>query len=114
MKLACPLIFLAALGSAMSSLACDAPAEINIPPGDEATLDEMLAAQTDVRDFIAAMEEYLTCMDGEIEALAEDTPEEERTLMVDQYNSGVDQMEEVAAAFNESRQQYQDAQSAED
>ena len=57
MKLACPLIFLAALGSAVSALACDAPADINIPPGDEATLDEMLAAQTGVRDFIAAMEE---------------------------------------------------------
>ena len=80
MKLACPLIFLAALGSAMSALACDAPAEINIPPGDEATLDEMLAAQTGVREFIAAMEEYLACMDGEIEALAEDTPEEDRTM----------------------------------
>ena len=114
MKISLPLIFLTALGSAVSALACDAPAEIEIPPGDEATLDEMLAAQTGVREFIATMEEYLACMDGEIEALAEDTPEEDRVAMVEQYNTGVDRMEEVAAEFNEARQLFQEAQAAED
>ena len=113
MKLSRPLILVAALGSAMSALACDMPAEIDIPNGAEATLDEMLAAQSGVRDFIAAMEEYLACMDGEIEAMGEDASEEEHAAMVEQYNSGVDQMEEVAALFNEARQQYQDAQATE-
>ena len=113
MKLSLPLIFLAALGSAMSALACDVPAEIDIPRGDEATLDEMLAAQTSVREFIAAMEEYLTCMDVEIEALGEEAAEEEHTLMVEQYNSGVDQMEEAAADFNEQRQLFQETAAAE-
>ena len=110
MKLSLPLIFLAALGSAMSALACDAPAEIEIPPGDQATMDEMLAAQAGVREFIAGMEEYLACMDTEIEALGEEATDEERAAMVEQYNSGVDRMEEVAAEFNEARQQFQDAQ----
>lgn len=82
-----------------------------MPNGAEATMDEMLAAQTGVREFIAAMEEYLACMDGEIEALGEEATDEERAAMVEQYNTGVDQMEEVAAAFNEARQQFQDAQS---
>ncbi len=113
MKLSRPFIFLAALGSAMSALACDMPAEVVIPNGEEATLDEMLAAQSGVRDFIAAMEEYLTCMDGEIEAMGEEANEEEHAAMVEQYNSGVDQMEDVAARFNEARQQYQDAQATE-
>ena len=113
MKLSRPLILVAALGSAMSALACDMPAAIEIPDGAEATLDEMLAAQSGVRDFIAAMEEYLACMDGEIEAMGEDASEEEQATMVEQYNSGVDQMEEVAAQFNEARQQYQDAQATE-
>ena len=111
MKLSLPLIFLAALGSAASALACDAPAGVDMPNGAEATMDEMLAAQTGVREFIAAMEEYLACMDGEIEALGEEATDEERAAMVEQYNTGVDQMEEVAAAFNEARQQFQDAQS---
>ena len=113
MKIARPLIFLATLGSAMSALACDYPAEVNIPPGDEATMDEMLAAQAGVREFMAAMDEYLTCMDAEIEALEEDASEEDRTMMVDQYNTGVTQMEEVAAEFNEARQQFQEAAAAE-
>ena len=113
MKISRPLIFLAALGSAMSALACDVPAEINIPPGDEATLDEMLAAQTSVRDFMAAMDEYLTCLDAEIEALGKEASEEDRTTMDDQYNNSVTQMEEVAADFNEQRQLFQDTAAAE-
>lgn len=113
MKLSLSLIVPIALGSAMSALACDPPAEVEIPPGDEATLDDMLAAQAGVREFMAAMDEYLICMDAEIEALGEEASDEDRTMMVDQYNNGVDQMEEVAAAFNEARQQYQEAAAAE-
>ena len=106
MKLSRHLIFLAALGSAMSALACDAPAGVNIPRGDEATRDEMVAAQTSVREFMTAMEEYLACMDAEIDALAEEVSEEDRNLMVEQRDSGVGQMEEVAAEFNEQRQAF--------
>ena len=113
MKISRPLILVAALGRARSALACEMPAAIVIPNGAEATLDEMLAAQSGVRDFIAAMEEYLACMDGEIEAMGEDASEEEHAAMVEQYNRGVDQMEEVAALINEARQQYQDAQATE-
>ena len=113
MKLSLSLIVPIALGSAMSALACDAPAEIDIPPGDEATMEEMLAAQTSVREFMAAMDEYLDCMDAEIDALGEEASEEDRDLMVEQRNSGVDQMEKVAAEFNEARQQFQEASAAE-
>jgi hypothetical protein len=113
MKIIRPLTLLAALGSAMSALACDLPAEVDIPPGDEATLDEMLAAQTGVREYMAAMDEYLTCMDGELEALGEEATDEERAAMVEQYNTGVDLMEEVAAEFNEQRQLFQDSAAAE-
>lgn len=102
------LIAFFALGSAVSAFACDVPADITIPPGDTATLDDMLAAQASVRDYIAAMEEYLACMDQEMEAMPEETPEEERTQMVEQYNTGVDQMEAVAADFNEQRVLFQE------
>lgn len=108
MKFSRPLIFLAALGSAMSALACDLPPAVDIPRGDEATLDEMLTAQTEVRAFIAAMEEYLACMDNAIEALEEDATEADRGAMIETYNDGVTQMEEVAAEFNEQRQRYQE------
>lgn len=97
-----PLTLLAALGSAISALACDVPdASINIPRGDEATRDEMVAAQSRVRDLQAATDEYLACLDGELEALGEDATEEQRNLLVEQHNNGVDRLEEVAAEFNE-------------
>ena len=72
----------------------------------------MLAAQTGIREFMAEMEEYLACMDAEMEALGEEATEETRTLMVEQYNSGVDRMEEVAVEFNEASQLFQEAASA--
>ncbi len=113
MKLSRPIILLAILGCSTSAIACDMPAPVDIPNGAEATLEDMVAAQTGVREFIASMEEYLACMDGEIEALGEDASEEDHASLVEQYNSGVDQMEEVAARFNEARQQFQDNAAAE-
>ena len=84
-----------------------------IPSGDQATLADMLAAQISVKELIAEMEEYLACMDAEIGALGEEATEEARTLLVEQYNSGLDRMEEVAAEFNEQLQLFQEAASTE-
>ena len=112
MKLFRPLISLIALGGATSALACDPPAVVEIPRGDEATLEEMQAAQAGVQEFIAAMDEFLACIDGEIEALGEDATEEDHAGLVEQYNEGVTQMEDVAADFNEQRQLYLDTAAA--
>ena len=103
---------LLALGGAISTLACEAPMEVDIPPGDEATLEEMLATQSGVREYVAAMDEYLTCLDEELEALGEEATEEDRAGLVEQYNAGVTQMEEAAAEFNTQRQLYQDTAAA--
>ena len=112
MKLSRPLISLIALGCATSALACDPPAEVEIPRGDEATLAEMQAAQSGVQEFIAAMDEYLACIDGAIDALGEDATQEDHDGLVEQYNEGVTQMEDVAADFNEQRQLYLDTAAA--
>ena len=112
MKRSRSLISLIALGCATSALACDPPAAVVIPPGDEATLEQMQAAQAGVQEFIAAMDEYLTCIDGEIEALGEDATQEDHDGLVERYNEGVTQMEEVAADFNEQRQLYLDTAAA--
>ena len=102
------LVALFALFGSFAAVACDAPAAVDIPSGAEASLDDMLAAQAGVRDYMAAMDEYLTCMDAAIEALGEEATEEERVGMVDAYNAGVDQMEETAADFNEQRVAFQE------
>jgi hypothetical protein len=57
---------------------CDAPADVTVPSGATATLDQMLEAQSQVKSFIAAMEAYLACMNTGIEALPEDAPAAQR------------------------------------
>jgi hypothetical protein len=88
---------------------CSTPAMVEIPDGATATLEEMLAAQTAVRNYLAEMEEYLACVNEEIEAQDEETPVEVRTMMIERHNLAVTDMETVAARFNEERIAYQEA-----
>ncbi len=88
---------------------CDNPAVVDIPDGATATLDLMLEAQSAVRTYITEMETYLACLNEEIDAQDDETPEEIRSLTVQRYNNGVSEMETVAAAFNDQRVAYQEA-----
>lgn len=88
---------------------CDSPTMVSVPDGATATLDEMLAAQTAVRNYMSEMEEFLACINEQIEAQDEETPEEVRAMMVERHNSAVTEMENVAAAFNAQRIAYQEA-----
>ena len=121
----CPSLFAAPLrGDSGSSsneqgprrldLVCGArPGKVDIPLGDEATLNEMLAAQSSVKDFTATMEQYLTCIYSRIETMGKEATELDRELLVNEYNSAETQMKEVAAEFNEARQLFQDTAAAE-
>ena len=100
------------LFSLQAAAQCEAPADINVPDGATATLDQMLEAQSQVKSFLAAMEAYLDCMNTDIEALPEDAPAAERAVLVEQYNAGVVSMESTAAKFNEERVAYQEAHPA--
>jgi hypothetical protein len=91
---------------------CEAPAEVTVPSGATATLDQMLEAQAQVKSFLAAMETYLDCMNTSIEALPADAPAEQRGALVELYNAGVMSMEGTAAKFNEERVAYQEAHPA--
>ncbi len=60
-------------------LACEYPERPTLPDGGTASKDEMIAAQSAVKAFLAAIDEYLTCIEQEekdaIAAL--DNPDEE-------------------------------------
>lgn len=90
--------------------ACTAPDEVNVPDGSQASEEEMLAAQTAVKSYIAGMEDYLKCMDDESVALQATQTEEERLAAEaqhkTQHNSAVDSMERVANSFNEQIRAY--------
>ena len=69
-----------------------------LPHGGTATLDEMIAAQEAVREFMARSEESIDCL-GEA-SKARDLTADQRSLLVRAHNDTVDVMEEIAATFN--------------
>lgn len=101
------------LSLSLPALACDYPESAEIPNGSTATREEMLAGQQAVKDYIAAMEEYLACIEEEEQATLETLPDisdeervnRERTLTM-KHNAAVEEMELVAARFNEEVRVY--------
>ena len=95
--------------AAAGAMACETPSMVHVPDGGTATMDEMVTAQQDVREYVAAMEEYLTCVNEEMDAAGEEAPDEYKALMVTRHNAAVSEMEAVAAAFNEQVRAYRAA-----
>lgn len=97
---------------ATAASACENPAAVAIPDGKSSTMEQMLAAQADVKTYQAAMAEFLACIDAELEAEGEKAPEEFKSLMVARHNAAVAEMEGVAAAFNDQIKAYRAANPA--
>jgi hypothetical protein len=104
-------VFVAAIAGcwASAALACEAPALPAVPDGKSATMDQLLAAQGQIKTYMAAMQEYLACIDMEADAKGADAPAEYKSMMVDRHNTAVGEMEQVAAAFNEQVKAYKAA-----
>jgi hypothetical protein len=98
-------------GYALSASACDIPTMIDIPDGATSTKEQLLTAQADVKTYLAAMEEYLACLNNEIDSAGDDAAEEFNQLMVARYNNGVTEMETVANEFNDQVKAYKEANS---
>lgn len=96
-------------GAAAPVFACDYPPLVTIPAGTDATMEELLTAQTAVQDYMAAMETYLECVNDELTAAGDDAPEEYKSIMYSRHNAAVAEMEAVAADFNGEVQAYRDA-----
>lgn len=103
----------AALASGMlagaAALACETPAMVEVPDGATATTEQMVQAREAVTEYVAAMEEYLVCVDEEMQVAGDDAPEEFKSLMIQRYNAAVSEMETVAAAFNEELREFRAA-----
>jgi len=65
--------------SSSIAFACDYPERPSMPDGSTASKDELLAAKNSVQDFMAKVDEYLNCIEGEEKAAVEamDNPSEE-------------------------------------
>jgi hypothetical protein len=102
---------LTALASSCSfaAFACENPAMVPVPDGKTSTMQQMVDAQAKVKSYMNAMEEYLACLNGELEAAGENAPAEFKSLMVTRHNTAVTEMESVASAFNSQVQAYKAA-----
>jgi hypothetical protein len=96
-------------GCAAVALACENPTMPAVPDGATTTMDQLLDAQGKVKTYMAAMEEYLACLNEELEVAGEDAPAEFKSLMVTRHNTGVSEMESVASDFNAQVQAYKAA-----
>ena len=112
MKLA---ISVAILLLAQSALACDYPKRVDMPDGATAGKEAMIAGQRDIKAYMAAMDEYLVCIESE-EAKAvlslgdidEDSKRQRAEMFNKKYNAAVEQMNLVAEEFNIQVRAYKD------
>jgi len=104
-----PCVAILAGGFASVSVACDYPALVAVPEGSSATIDQMVAAQQSVRTYMEAMDVYLTCVNDELAAAGDDAPEEFKAIMVSRHNAAVEEMEAIAASFNEQIAAFREA-----
>lgn len=95
------------LFSAALAFACDYPHRANVPDGATASKEEMITGQRGIKSYMAAMEEYLSCIEAaEQETVAgSDDPDgddkQQRIEMFNKkYNAAVEEMNLVAEEFN--------------
>jgi cyclophilin family peptidyl-prolyl cis-trans isomerase len=78
---------------------CEPPEAPALPNGNAASMEEMVAGQTRVREFVAAGEGYLACLTKIIDDTERSA--EHRNAAIGEHNRMVSAMEQAAAGFNE-------------
>jgi hypothetical protein len=74
---------------------CSRPKAPSVPDGSTATEAELVDAQTDVQEYMAATNAFLECL-----AQEEEVEPEVDAERIAAHNQAVDDMEEVAEQFN--------------
>lgn len=85
------------------------PAPDKLPDGATATLQDMLAGQKAVADYNKAVNEYVACIDQEVDAAIAKggdkiKPEQKADMQrveTQKHNAAIDQLQKVADRFNE-------------
>ena len=110
MKALTALALTAALSAGAAYADCPYPAAPDkLPDGHSATLEEMVAGQKSVKEYDKAINDYVSCIDKELEARiakAGDSlkPEQKADMQkveTQKHNAAIDQLQQVADRFNE-------------
>lgn len=116
MKALYTLAAVAALAAGNAYGACTYPAEpANLPDGNTATLEQMVAAQKAVKAFDEAITAYTSCLKLEHQAalagndqLTDDQKKEMERVQIQKHNAAVEADEALAARFNEQVKVYKE------
>ena len=101
------LISVAAVSVAsLANAACPYPEGVEVPDGATSTTEQMVDGQTRIKKYMAEMEAYLDCLDREEAELGREPTPDELQLHNERHNAAVDEMEKVAAEFNEQVRAY--------
>jgi hypothetical protein len=95
------------------ALACDYPQRPHIPDGSTASKDELLKGKSEVQGFVAAVDEYLNCIEAEEKAavLEMDDPAPEvlqrrDDLLNKKFDAANDEKALVGEQFNQQIRAY--------
>ena len=107
--------------AAPMSFACDYPERPSIPDGSTASKEELLAAKDGVADYLAGVDDYLTCIETEEkEAVATledaDTADLKRRdeMLSSKFDAANDEKALVGEEFNQQVRAYNAARQAND
>ena len=114
------LLGAAALVAGPAYGACTYPrAPDSMPDGSTASMEEMVAGQKQVKQYMADMDTYLKCLDEEApKAPAADAATEEQkkeaarleSMRAQKHNAAVSEMESVAERFNQQLKAFKEKQ----
>lgn len=92
-------------GLQTAQAACTYPPDVAaMPDGNTATKEQMLEAGKAVKEYNAAVESYLACLDDEEKALGDTATDEQKKVHTEKHNAAVDALNAVAARYNEQVQ----------
>ncbi len=107
------LLALAALAAPAAQATCPYPAApASIPDGATASKEEMLAGKASIGTFNAAVEQYLACLDTELQAqltettVSDDQRKSLQSMANAKHDAAVDELTALAARFNEQVKAY--------
>ncbi|HET7755771.1 MAG TPA: hypothetical protein VFK87_00815 [Steroidobacteraceae bacterium] len=100
-------------GAAFADCSYPAPPE-KLPDGASATLQEMLAGQKAVSEYNKAVQNYVSCIDKEVDAavarggdkLKPEQKADMQRVETQKHNAAIDQLQSVADRFNEQVKVY--------
>ena len=88
------------------SKVCSYPAKPSVPDGRNSTEDQMFAAQSQMKAFIADGNKFIACLDEQEKSWGDDATDTDHAVIVVLHNQAVDDMQSVADLFNTAVRAY--------